>query len=530
MSYVEDIKRRIDASYPFVYVTAREELRCIDETVRLTQKMPATCNIWTVTRGWSKGYDESLKDGPQDPVQALRDINRRARELPEPSRQDKRSRPEVNILVNFHRFLDDPEAVQLIKDAIGPAKKAGQTNILVCNVYKLPTELQDDISIVDFALPDRETIITVLDGVLESVKASSIAKPENGVKDAAIEAAMGMTVFEAENAFALSLVEKRAMDPEIIRREKAKAVAKSGLLDFYPPLPEGMKGVGGLENLKVWLKDRRTAFTKEAREFGLEEPRGILLVGVPGCGKSLTAKAVSSEWGLPLIRFDIGRLFGSLVGASEENTRRALQTVEAVAPCVCWIDEIEKGMAGLGSSGSLDSGVSSRVFGTILSWMQERRRPVFVVATANQVQNLPPELLRAGRFDEVFAVDLPTAEERVQILGIHLRKRKRDPDGFDIPALVEALESFSGAEIEAVVKKALYLAFAKGKELNNDFILAAIRATMPLSVTKAEEIAALREWAKTRAIPAGKGETARIDTERKRSINLDETPGRAQWN
>ena len=502
MSYTEDIERRMRASFPFIYVVAREEARAVDETLRLARKMKRATKLWTNTRGWGSNLDDPIANELADFATAIREINKQARNAASDNQQM------VNVLVNVHRYVDEPDVIQLIKDALPVSKKKGLVNIFICNVYKLPPELVDDVSVVDFSLPDRENIALVLDEALRNV-GGKIAL-ENGAKDAAIEAALGMTVFEAENAFALSLVEKRTVDPEVVSREKARAVAKSGLLEFYPPLPDGMKGVGGLENLKAWLANRRSAFTKKARDFGLEEPRGILLVGVPGCGKSLSAKAISAEWGLPLIKFDIGKLFGSLVGASEENTRRALATVEAVAPCVCWIDEIEKGMAGLGSSGSLDSGVSSRVFGTILSWMQERKRPVFVMATANQVQNLPPELLRAGRFDEVFAVDLPTSEERRAILVIHLAKRKRDPAKYDLAALTAALESFSGAEIEAVVKKALYLAFGRDRDLENTDILEAAKATVPLSVTKAEEIAALREWAKTRALPAGKGETVAI--------------------
>jgi SpoVK/Ycf46/Vps4 family AAA+-type ATPase len=278
-------------------------------------------------------------------------------------------------------------------------------------------------------------------------------------------------------------------------------VRKSGLLEYFAA-DEKLANVGGMECLKQWLSRRGSAFGEAARKFGLPEPKGLLLLGVQGCGKSLTAKAIASAWRLPLLRLDMGRIFSGLVGSSEENLRRAIRVAEGVAPAVLWVDEIEKGMSGVASSGRTDGGVSARVFGALLTWLQEKTAPVFVVATANQIEALPPELLRKGRFDEIFFIDLPAAPEREEILRIHLARRGRKPEGFPLDALAAAAEGFSGAELEQAVISALYDAFAEAKELAPAHVERALRETVPLAVTMREEIERLREWAKHRTRPA----------------------------
>jgi SpoVK/Ycf46/Vps4 family AAA+-type ATPase len=278
-------------------------------------------------------------------------------------------------------------------------------------------------------------------------------------------------------------------------------VRKSGVLEYYDA-SETMQDVGGLDLLKDWLRKRRAAFSQEARAFGLPAPKGVLLLGVQGTGKSLSAKAIANLWNLPMLRLDVGRVFGSLVGASEANMRAAIRTAEAVAPCILWIDELEKGFAGVQGSGVSDSGTTARVFATFLTWMQDKRAPVFVVATANDVSQLPPELLRKGRFDEIFFIDLPTAAEREQIFAIHLRKRGRDPQHYDLKRLAAATEGFSGAEIEQVVVAGLFTAFDAGRELTTDDMLEEVRHTVPLAVMMREEIEELRTWAQLRTRPA----------------------------
>jgi SpoVK/Ycf46/Vps4 family AAA+-type ATPase len=263
--------------------------------------------------------------------------------------------------------------------------------------------------------------------------------------------------------------------------------------------------IGGLENLKLWMDIRKNAFTRKAREFGLPTPRGILLVGLPGCGKSLSAKATSNALGVPLIRFDIGRVFGGLVGQSEQNMRMAIQTIEAIGNCVVWIDELEKAFAGAGGSGASDSGVTQRVFGTFITWMQENDSAAFIVATVNRIESLPPELLRKGRFDEIFFVNLPGKRERETIFDIHIRKRDRDSKNFDINALAEASEDFSGAEIEEAVITGLYSAFYdEARELKTEDIVKAVKETVPLAVSAKSSLDAMKTWAQKNAVNASK--------------------------
>jgi len=280
--------------------------------------------------------------------------------------------------------------------------------------------------------------------------------------------------------------------------EKQQIVRKSGLLEYYSA-DEDFAQVGGLAVLKDWLNKRSRAFTAEAHDFGLPPPKGILLLGVQGCGKSLCAKAVSRLWQLPLLRFDMGRMFGSLVGSSEENVRRAISVAESIAPAVLWVDEIDKSFAGSQSSGITDGGTTARVFGTFLTWLSEKQAPVFVVATANDVSQLPPELLRKGRLDEIFYVDLPSDEERAEIFRIHLAKRGRNPEEFDLVALSQSSRDFSGAEIEAGIISALYDAFYASEALSTQYVLASLDQSVPLAKTMAEKVTAQRDWAKGRA-------------------------------
>ncbi|MDP2662056.1 MAG: AAA family ATPase [Dehalococcoidia bacterium] len=485
MSFAADLKLRVRASYPAIYIVAREDFRCIQEVGRVAKDLGMTHQCWTATKGWNDG-GTGQGDNETDPQAAIKKV--------------MGQKDAVFSLVNFHRYLDDPEMIQIVKDLVQVGKAAGQTVCFVSNVWKVPDELTDDLARLEFDLPDRDLLEERISYVLEGA-GENMAQPGKAESDRIVEAALGMTTWEAENAFSLAIIQSGSIDPELVALEKARAVAKSGVLEFYQA-SVSMADVGGLENLKLWLRQRKDAFTPEAKEFGLPDPKGIMLVGVPGCGKSLTAKAVSAEWKLPLLRFDLGRLFAGLVGASEENTRRAIATAEAVAPVVLWIDEIEKGMAGSSSSGSTDSGVTARVMGSLLSWMQERKRPVFVVATANQVNNLPPELMRAGRWDEIFAVDLPSAAERGQILAIHLKRRARNPEKFALARVVEATVSFSGAELEATVVKALFAAFSERREVTTKDLMEAAENTVPLAVTRKEDIDLLRAWAKTRALPA----------------------------
>lgn len=278
------------------------------------------------------------------------------------------------------------------------------------------------------------------------------------------------------------------------------------MLEYYRASEE-FSNVGGMDELKDWLRKRKSAFSADARTFGLPNPKGALLIGVQGCGKSLCAKALAGLWRVPLLRLDLGKVFSSLVGSSEENVRQAVQIAESVAPAILWIDEIEKAFSGTHSSSFSDAGTTSRVFGTFITWLQDKTAPVFVVATANNISQLPPELLRKGRFDEIFFVDLPERGDRAEIFGIHIAKRGRKPELFDLQRLAQAADGFSGAEIEEAVVASLFDVFDKSSDLTTESILASVQSTVPLSRTMKEEIERLRDWAGERARPASVTQT-----------------------
>jgi ATP-dependent 26S proteasome regulatory subunit len=385
---------------------------------------------------------------------------------------------------------------------------------MVSPVSTLPPDLEKVVTIVDFSLPDEDEIRALLDGMVEMNRESGRIKVVATEDDLErlTKAAVGLTLAEAENAFARAMVNDGVLsgdDVDVILEEKRQTIRKSGVLEFVRS--EGsLDGVGGLENLKRWLKKRDGAWLDAAKAWGLPDPKGVLITGVPGCGKSLTAKCVAGAWGLPLLRLDVGRVFAGLVGSSEQNMRSAIRTAEAIAPCVLWVDEIEKGFAGAtGASG--DSGTGQRVFGTFLTWLQDKTRPVFVIATANNIDHLPPEFLRKGRFDEIFFVDLPTTVEREQIWGLHLSKHyvgtlaakngATVDDGL-IAKLSADSEGYSGAEIEQAVISALFDAYADRRPLEAEDLRRAVSNMVPLAVTQAEAITRIREWANVRAVAA----------------------------
>lgn len=417
--------------------------------------------------------------------------------------RDKNSK-DVFILDDFNEHIEEENIKFYLRTLSEKARYVNTYIVILSAVYKLPVELEKYVTVVKIPLPDRLDLAKTLVHV-ENESGLSLAP---SLRNRLIDAALGMTVMEADLAFCLAVVKDNLKESSIrtVSAEKEQIIKKSGILDFFPK-NESLKDVGGLNNLKDWLMKRKKAYDKTARDWGLQEPKGLLLLGVPGCGKSLTAKTIASFWEMPLLKLDIGKVFQGLVGSSEDNIRRAIATAEAVAPCVLWIDEIEKGLSGVQSSGVTDGGVTSRIFSTILTWMQEKTSPVFVVATANNINLLPPELLRKGRFDEIFFVDLPDLEERKNIFSIHLNKRNQNPASFAMEAIARESEGFNGAEIEECVKEAMFNAYISnsGKPiLTTKFIIDAIKQTVPLSVTMKEQIMVLREWAKTRAKNASK--------------------------
>lgn len=412
----------------------------------------------------------------------------------------------IFVLDDINNHIDRDE-VKLMFRKIAEATNNNTHAIILSSIYRLPAELEKYITVLQIPLPKRNELGEVLDIVAKQSK----VELKTNLRNRLIDAALGMTSMEADLAYCLASVKDGFDDksPFTVSSEKEQIIRKSGILDYFPK-NESLKDVGGMENLKEWLKKRQLAYDKEARDWGLKEPRGLLLLGVPGCGKSLIAKSIASSWNMPLLRLDVGKVFQGIVGSSEDNIRKAIATAEAVAPCVLWIDEIEKGLSGVQSSGATDGGVTSRIFSTILTWMQEKTAPVFVVATANNINQLPPELLRKGRFDEIFFVDLPSQKEKENIFSIHLQKNRQNVSSFALDILAQKAEGFNGAEIEECVKEAMFTAYVESQESNIApklqmiHILDAIKNTVPLSKTMEKQITDLRKFAVSRAKNASK--------------------------
>lgn len=412
----------------------------------------------------------------------------------------------IFVLDDINNHIDRDE-VKLMFRKIAEATNNNTHAIILSSIYRLPAELEKYLVVLQIPLPKRNELGEVLDIVAKQSK----VELKTNLRNRLIDAALGMTSMEADLAYCLASVKDGFDDksPFTVSSEKEQIIRKSGILDYFPK-NESLKDVGGMENLKEWLKKRQLAYDKEARDWGLKEPKGLLLLGVPGCGKSLIAKSIASSWNMPLLRLDVGKVFQGIVGSSEDNIRKAIATAEAVAPCVLWIDEIEKGLSGVQSSGATDGGVTSRIFSTILTWMQEKTAPVFVVATANNINQLPPELLRKGRFDEIFFVDLPSQKEKENIFSIHLQKNRQNVSSFALDILAQKAEGFNGAEIEECVKEAMFTAYVESQESNIApklqmiHILDAIKNTVPLSKTMEKQITDLRKFAVSRAKNASK--------------------------
>jgi len=497
MNFQLELETLIRARYPVLYIVTSEETR-VQETVleiaarRQKKVFEWSCTIGIVPAGASIQSQKSRNPGTKDPLAALDHVIEQVE-------------PALYLFKDFHPFLSKahPAVIRKLKEIALHLKNSFKTIILVSPVMEIPTELEKEITVLNFPLPSRDDLAGLLDRIVAEVSARKDVRIDldEAARDRLLQAALGLTLGEAENVFARIIVKHGRLSgedlPEVFA-EKQQIIRKSGLLEYFAAR-EDFDRIGGLELLKQWLLKRGRAFCLEARQFGLPAPRGILLLGVQGCGKSLCAKAVSNQWQLPLLRFDMGRMFNSFVGSSEENVRRAIQVAESVAPAVLWVDEIDKAFAGTQASGATDGGTTARVFGTFLTWLSEKTAPVFVVATANDIQHLPPELLRKGRLDEIFFVDLPTRDERADIFRIHLACRGRDPGRFDLDQLADATHGFSGAEIEEAIISALYDAFYAGTELDTPTVLAALKQSVPLARTMDEQIQALRSWAEGRA-------------------------------
>jgi ATP-dependent 26S proteasome regulatory subunit len=494
MAPQSEIEILIRAKYPILYIVSWEERRVEETLAKVCQGLHRKLYTWSITQGIKPALPTggASKTTLPGELEVLAQIH----EAPEYT---------AFLLRDFHPYMKDVRVIRLLRDLGLKLRGRAQTLILMGPTLNLPVELEKVVTVVDFGLPSIQEIEKTLDLAIQAVQGNEKVdtKLDPLERELLVKSAQGLTLDEVESVFARSLVEKKRFDLEVVLEEKKQIIRKSGLLEYYPP-DNKMSDVGGMELLKEWLDRRTKSFTDKAKEFGIPAPKGILLLGVQGCGKSLLAKAVAAHWNLPMLKLDVGRIFGSLVGQSEENIRKAIKVSESVAPCILWADELEKGFAGLGGSGVSDSGTTARVFATFLTWMQEKTAPVFLIATANDVSQLPPEMLRKGRFDEIFFVDLPDRAERIEIFSIHLKKRGRDPKKFKLNALAEATKGFSGAEIEQVVVGALHAAFDEGRELAQKDLIAEAHSMVPLSVMMSEDIAELREWARMRTRPSSK--------------------------
>jgi SpoVK/Ycf46/Vps4 family AAA+-type ATPase len=488
----EELGILVQAQYPLIYLVTSEEERAEQAISAIAQAKPQQrVFVWTVTHGIVEyGQPRSVtQHNTVSPEAAIEWVVRQ---------RD----PGIFIFKDLHPFVDSPAVTRWLRDAIASFKGTNKAIVMMSPVQQVPIELEKEVVVLDFPLPDMGELNQVLTQRLDQSRSRRISTE---TREKLLKAALGLTRDEAEKVYRKAQVTAGRLtdsEVEIVLSEKKQLIRRNGILDYIEE-DETLDSIGGLEELKRWLRQRSNAFTERAREYGLPQPKGMLILGVPGCGKSLIAKTTSRLWGLPLLRLDMGRVYdGSMVGRSEANLRNALKTAESISPALLFIDEIDKAFAGSTGSADSDGGTSSRIFGSFLTWMQEKTSPVFVMATANRVERLPGEFLRKGRFDEIFFVDLPNEEERADIFKIHLNKRRRDSNRFDLQQLAKVSDGFSGAEIEQAIIAAMYEAFAQEREFSQLDIIAAIKSTLPLSKTMNEQVTALRDWARQRARPA----------------------------
>ncbi len=477
----------VRARYPLLYLVAAEEepVEEVLHKVAALSSQPRRVLTWDIARGWD---DNGTAKGS-----LMTALSRIA--TAEPTENN------IFVLRDLHPILQNPQTEKnapVIRELRNLARELRRqkraTVILTSHTLAIPSELSEEITALDFPLPDlREINYLISNSVAPSrLKVSGLAR------EMLVKACQGLSRTRIQRVLALALATKQQVDETDIDRvleEKQQAIRQTGILEFFTA-KESLKNVGGLENLKQWVKMRSSAFTEEARRYGIPNPKGVLLAGIQGTGKSLCAKTIAREWRLPLLRLDTGRLFGGIVGESESRVRQMIQLVEAIAPCVLWIDEIDKAFGNITSGRDGDSGTGRRVFGTLITWMQEKTSPVFIVATANNVAILPAELLRKGRFDEIFFLNLPTEKERLEIFKVHLQRlrpsRLRD---FDLPLLANLAGDFSGAEIEQLIVDAMHRAFAQRRDFTTEDIVMAMEETVPLAAIAQDQIAVLKHWA-----------------------------------
>lgn len=476
--FSQEIEVLLRARFTLIVITTSEEARAVGLIRQVSEHLKRDLLLWDIAAGF---IDVNAGKVPpaSDPLAALDAIR-------------GFEGAKIVVLKDFHEFWTDPRIKRRLRNLAEELKFTKTSLVITSPSTELPKELRDDAVQLVLEGPSQSELDTILADLESTPGLDNQLTPEGRTR--LIGAAVGLTANEALRSFSKAIVGDGTLDDsdiDLVTQEKKLIIRESGALEFYSA-QESPQDVGGLEVLKRWIDLRQRAFGEEAKEYGLPAPRGIALIGIPGTGKSLTAKAIGGMWHLPLIRLDVGAVFGSLVGESEERIRTALRLTEQIAPCVLWIDELEKSLA----SGGGDNGTSQRVMGTILTWMQDKKAPVFVVATANDISKLPPELLRRGRFDEVFFLDLPTDDERREIIHVHLKRRGRNPESFNIDKLVQLSALYTGAEIEQAIIDAMYHAFDENREITSDDLEGAVKSLVPLSRSQSEQIESLRMWLK----------------------------------
>ncbi len=514
-SPLDRLKVLINSSTPIVVMETVEEVRALSLVHAACSDLSLAVFEWTIADGLVRSGSGAVAPPQQiraisqgnydagaspktamyntvDPVQALANLETMTVEA-------------VFVLKDFHRHMENPVVIRRLRDVGQKFSANRRTLVLTAPAIEMPPELASLVEFLDLPLPDRDRLREIIRETYIRMAGTHTLKLQldsNGV-DAMAGNLRGLTEETAERAISQAVVGRSALSPDCITDvlDAKKAMLKRSEMLEFVDTTDNMASVGGLENIKRWLQQRRGAWDDHAVQFGLEPPKGVIILGVQGCGKSLCARAVAGEWKLPLVKFDTAAVYDKFIGETEKRIQKVFRVAEGLAPCVLWIDELEKVFAGSGpDSASADAGVSSRLLAAFLSWMQDRKPAVFVAATCNNVTVLPPELIRKGRFDELFFVDLPSAAERMQVFSIQLTKRKRNPSDYDLDRVAAAAQGFSGAEIESAVQTALYAAFSRKQELSTEDLLTALSSTVPLSITRAEEIAELRAWAKDRAV------------------------------
>ena len=523
-AFRQELSQLVRAHFPLIQVDTQEEDRALSEVRAVAADVGKRLVLWSTSRGVfsldGEAAAKAEKGYLKDLAGAVESFESMAR------KRDHAANGYIFVLLDPHPYLTDPHANPIYRRRLREFAMDIRTDglaascIILAPGLAVPDELDKEVSVLDFPLPSRDELRREVERFLDRVRQNGHVSVETDASfsEALVDAAAGLTMTEVQNALAHAVIGDLRLDRSDVARifaQKRQIVRKSEILDFVETDGLSAEQIGGLDRLKDWLRQREPAFTPEGRAFGIQAPRGVLVTGVPGCGKSWSAKCMGASWGLPVVKLDMGKVYASLVGSSEERMRRAIQVAEAVAPCVMWIDEIEKGLPRPGQHVG-DNGVSLRVLGTFLTWLQEKASNVFVFATANQLHLLPPEVVRKGRFDEIFFVDLPDGAERRRILDIHLRRAGREPERFALDRLAELTGEdalgegirLTGAELAAAVNEGLIHAFNRGKanggaaELETADMEAVLDATLPLARLRSDEIAHLRGWARGHAVPA----------------------------